>query len=303
MSEAGPDDFAQLHDQAVARLSPGGRATLERLKALEPARSGRRGFEDLGGSTVRALTAAAAASERVEISRALIAWLARDVVARTEACKVTPRILERTRNWRGPLHDFLSGELPEDYAFPSDFFVKDYRFVTALSVPCGAQVTDLDDGIGPKTALLLARQLGIGAAVSAYRARWFRVHTESRYLDEFNEPGWTECYREVADLLKLHPHIRGMAATSWFYDPQLSAISPRLAYLPDLPMQYGARRVAHGTTEFDIKSATATSPTRRELYEQGKYTPVCHSILWDRDDMIRWADLGAESAHVSQSSA
>ena len=70
-----------------------------------------------------------------------------------------------------------------------------------------------------------------------------------------------------------------MAATSGFYDPQLSAISPRLAYLPDLPMQYGARRVAHGTTEFDIKSATATSPTRRELDDQGKYTPICHSIL------------------------
>ena len=84
-----------------------------------------------------------------------------------------------------------------------------YRFVTALSVPCGAQVTDLDDGIGPKTALLLARQLGIGAAIAGYRARWFRVHTESRYLDEFNEAGWTECYREVAALLKLHPQSAG----------------------------------------------------------------------------------------------
>lgn len=291
-------DFATIHDKAAASLTPTNRALLERLKILTPARKRRRGFEDLGGPAVRMLSEAAnifPVEQRKELSRALIAWLGDDVVARTQARGVTPRMIERTADWRRWLLNFLAGELPDDYAFPSDFFVKDYRFVTALTVPCGAQVVDLEDRIGPKTALLLARQSGVGEALRSYQSNWFRVHTESRYLEEFNESGWTECYREVTELLKLHPHIRGMAATSWFYDPQLTEISPRLAYLPELPVRNGARQIAHGTTGFEIKSATATSPTRRKLYEQGRYMPVCYSVLWHREDMIRWS----ESAHIS----
>ena len=172
--------------------------------------------------------------------------------------------------------------------------MKDYRFVEALSVPCGAQVVDLADSIGLKTAITLASVISIREAWSSFRNDWFRVHTEGRYLDEFNESGWTRCYREISKLYSLHPHIRGMVATSWFYDPQLEAISPRLAYLASLPMSNGAIRVAHGTTEFDIRSATATSSTRRDLYETGRYTPICHSILWKREDMIRWAEAGSE---------
>lgn len=290
--------FAALYADAVAQLSPEAGAVLAATERAEPVRNGRRGFENLGGSAVRALTQAAAHADRVVIARALIAGLARDVVERTRAAGVTPRIAARTVDAAHRLHDFLSGEMPADYGFPSDAFVKDYRFVQAMTVPCGAQVVDLDDSVGPKTALTVARRYGVGPAFAALTGRWFRPHTESRYLDEFNELGWNDCYREIAALMALHPRIRGMAATSWFYDPQLAEISPRLAYLADVPVAGGARRVPHGTTAFDIDSATATSPTRKALYEQGQYTPVCCSILWDRDDMIAWA-----RTHPSENSA
>ena len=123
----------------------------------------------------------------------------------------------------------------------------------------------------------------------AWRQPWFRPHTEGRYLNEFNDAGWQDCYREIARLLERHPQIRGMAATSWFYDPALGEISPRLDYLRRLPMDHGALLVRHGTTPFDIHSATATSASRRALHEAGNYDPVCCSILWDRRDLIAWA--------------
>ncbi|QYU70256.1 hypothetical protein J4558_09120 [Leptolyngbya sp. 15MV] len=89
-----------------------------------------------------------------------------------------------------------------------------------------------------------------------------------------------------------------MIATSWFYDPVVSEISPRLAYLRRVPMENGAVAVSHGTTQFDIDSATATSPTRRAMYEDGTYLPQCWSILWPRAAMLAWSRSEAGRAAV-----
>lgn len=286
------EKFDVLYRETLAHLGQQAKQSVATLEAIAPKKTMCRGFEDLGHDLVKQLSSAARhepAGERKLISLALIASLARDVVDRVIAARVTPNILERTERWCDALYEFLSGELPETYFFPDDYFVKDYRFVQAMTVPCGAQVVDLEESIGLRTAISLMRVRGVYTAWDLFRSSWFRVHTESRYLDEFSEEGWTKCYREIAKLLLLHPHARGMAATSWFYDPQLESISPRLAYLSALPMQFGALRVPHGTTDFDIRSATATSSTRRALYESGKFTPVCHSILWKREDLCHWA--------------
>lgn len=287
--------FVALSGRLLDALPLQARGEVERLARIEPCRAGCRGFENLGPEAVSALGAAGRAgtpAERRELSRVLMATLAVDAMARIRARALLPEVVERSVAWMPRLLAFLEGEIADDYWFPGDLFLKDYRFVTALTVPCGAQVIDLNDGVGPKTALLLARKHPLAAA-SAYAAPWFRPHTEGRYLDEFNDAGWTHCYRLVAGLLRLYPRIRGMVATSWFYDPQLSRVSPRLAYIREFPMAHGALIVAHGTTPFDIHSATATSATRRKLYEAGEFTPVCHSVLWRREDMLAWADADA----------
>ena len=87
-------------------------------------------------------------------------------------------------------------------------------------------------------------------------------------LNEFNEQGWDKCYLRIADLLDLRKDIQGMIGTSWFYDPQLLEISPRLAYLQKCPLERGAFLLRHGTGHFDIEHATMTSKTRRRLYNE-----------------------------------
>jgi hypothetical protein len=47
-----------------------------------------------------------------------------------------------------------------------------------------------------------------------------------------------------------------------------------------------------GTSDFDIASATARSPTRRKLYEAGKYVPISYTLLWPRERLLRWDDGG-----------
>ncbi len=283
--------FADLAQQLKAGLSAAEQALVDAAIAA-PVRTGPSyGFEDVGSAAVAALTALAGIADplrRVTAARAVIASLAAGSVDRIRAQRVPDEVMERSVTWSDTLYAFLTGDVPADYHFPHDSFMKDYRFVTAMTVPCGAQVVDLAERMGPKTILKLATSAPL-RAIRAATGPWFRPHTESRYLTEFNEDGWTHCYGLMAQLLERHPSVRGMVATSWFYDPKLAEISPRLNYLRDFPVDNGAVLVAHGTTPFDIESATSTSPTRRKLYEEGKFTPVCHSVLWFRDEMLAWA--------------
>ena len=242
MSNSLEADFASLYSSLRAGLSGDGQVILDRLILAEPKRFGARGFTDLGNKVVKTfakVTEIELASERRDLSRALIAGLAQHMIDRTMAAGVTQSMLEHAKDWQERLLGFLGDKAPDDYCFPSDLFIKDYRYTTALSVPCGAQVIDLDNSVGFKTAGRLALQRP-KKAIYALRQRWFRPHTESRYLDEFNEAGWERFYREIAALFALHPQIRGLVAKSWFYDPELSAISPHLAYLRETPLKEGA---------------------------------------------------------------
>jgi hypothetical protein len=284
--------FIALHDNLRRQLSSEAVARLEILLRMQPRYSGTRGFENLGAEVVNALNAVSKSTdpaERTIFSRALIAKLGSNAIERISSRNVTPRVVERAQEWHAELLKFLSNDQVCDYWFPNDYFLKDYRFVTGLTVPCGAQVVDLSDGIGPKTALKIGRQ-SMSLSIRAIKYPWFQIHTESRYLDEFNEAGWDRCYVEIANLLDLHPDIQGIVGTSWFYDPALESISPRLSYLRAYPMRNGAICVKQGTTAFDIKSATATSSTRQQLYEAGSYMPVCYTIVWPREKMLAYAN-------------
>jgi hypothetical protein len=189
---------------------------------------------------------------------------------------------------------YLGRDCDSQYCYPNDSFVKDLRFASGLSVPCGAQDVDLRSIIGYRAS---ARSLLRHPSARYLRSvvshgqivPWFRIHTDSRYLGDFNEPGWDACYRRIAALLRRHSEVLGMAGTSWFYDPQLDAVSPRLSYLRARPVERGAFIVRSGTLPFDIQSATAKSEQRRRLYQEGKYMPVSYTLLWPREKLLAWA--------------
>jgi len=187
----------------------------------------------------------------------------------------------------------LSDSSKSNYSYPDDFFVKDLRFAAGLTVPAGAQVIDLRSSLGRRLSIqLLLRRFSMSNCVALLRTTtidpWYRMHTEQRNLDEFNASGWNAFYRRSASMLKIDTDVRGLVGTSWFFDPQLKTISPRLAYLLE-PTRHGAMLFPVGTSEFDISSATATSESRRKLYETGKYRPTSYTLIWPRDALLRWA--------------
>ena len=65
---------------------------------------------------------------------------------------------------------------------------------------------------------------------------WLETHTEARDLSDFNEAGWERNWAAAAALLKTRPELAGVIGSSWFFDPPLEAISPRLTYLRTTPV-------------------------------------------------------------------
>lgn len=120
--------------------------------------------------------------------------------------------------------------------------------------------------------------------------RWYNDHLDLRAMEEFNPAGWTACFVRMAEVLALNPTVCGITGISWFYDPKVAAISPRLAYLQVTQTQNGAFLANMGTDEHHVQNATVRSAARKALYDEGKYLPTCYLVAWPSRPLIEWAD-------------
>jgi hypothetical protein len=232
--------------------------------------------------------------DRSDLRRVLIARLALTVPGRLKREDLPDSILGLIPERLDLLAAYLSRGSEEPYGPPGDDYLKDLKFVLLLSVPCGS--SDLDLAARVPLSSVIASTFRSGDLSTSFRylssrgyGTWLRVHTDSRYLSQFNEVGRELCYRRVAEILLRRKHVRGLAGTSWYLDPSLQDISPHLAYLQRNPTRRGAFLLRHGTNPLDIDLATRTSRTRRRLYEAGEYTPVCYSFVWPRNAILSWA--------------
>ncbi|OGA99263.1 MAG: hypothetical protein A3E25_16790 [Burkholderiales bacterium RIFCSPHIGHO2_12_FULL_69_20] len=199
---------------------------------------------------------------------------------RNHQCAQFNRILRR----ENPLPSWLDME--------SDLFHKEFG-LAALRLHAGAaQVIDPRCGV-PKSIVLKSGLPGLAQGIRvAVECRGLKpmlqIHTHTAYLDEFNDEGWRECYRVCVELYGLYPRIKGMFGGSWFYDPVIQQISPRLSYLSSVPRQGGARFLRVATEGDFVQDAIATSPSRRKLYDEGRYRPISYMMIWGRSAQTSW---------------
>lgn len=230
-----------------------------------------------------------------DVRRGLIATWALQLSDRVAAMALPPEVLVLYPFWIEKLADFLTKASGH---YEPDHWAKDVRFSLALSVPGGrSQILDLSWPMGMGETLRHVRDgHGVGALVNYVRhgaqRPWLQNHTESRWLDDFNPEGWDRMWRTAAAVLKTRPHLAGAMGASWFYDPQLETVSPRLNYLRAEPLKGGAWLVHQGPGDIHTERATATSSTRRALMEAGDYTPTSWLLAWPRKALIAWADRG-----------
>nr|MDP3368574.1 hypothetical protein [Brevundimonas sp.] len=234
--------------------------------------------------------------------RALVAIWALEMPARVPAADLPSASLELYPEWIGRLADFLTAAADP---YDRDYWAKDVRISLVLSVPgARTQMIDLSSPMGPGQVLRHAREGWSWSVIPAYAAAqawkpWLEVHTESRELSDFNEAGWDRAWATAAEICKRRPEMAGMLGSSWFYDPPLETISPRLAYLRLNPLKHGAFMIHQGPGDIHTQRAATSSPTRAALIEKGEYTARSWIVAWPRAALIKWAD-GRKSAMMSE---
>jgi hypothetical protein len=297
MDKATAEAFLMERDSLSKRLTPEEQSAARELQSALP--DWRHGVGGLGREFTVLSTAFHTRFEQttfLNINKLVVVDSALRLAETLVPRKIPDEILALYPARASQLLAYLRNLSDQEYCSPCDEFVKDVRFASGLSVPCGeAQCADLSSIIGYRMSarLLLwnpSRRNAWSILRSGRIVPWFQGHTDSRYLNDFNEPGWDACYIRIAALLRVHPEVFGFAGRAWFYDPQLESLSPRLSYLRLRLIERGAFMVRSGTTDDDIRNATAKSANRRRLYEAGEYTPVAYTWLWPREHLIAWAD-------------
>jgi hypothetical protein len=283
----------------IARLSPHDRALID--AAAEPAAAATIEAASHWDFSLPAERVSAVLGPQATDAarRGLIACWALGVVDRAQAARMPDEVMALYPFWLDKLATFLS---EASGPYDPDFWAKDVRFALALSVPgARSQVIDLSSPMGPgQVARHVLGGWGLGA-LSGYlkaggRGTWLEVHTESRHLDDFNEDGWNRAWATAAAICKVRPELKGMIGSSWFYDPPLTEISPRLAHLRLNPLNGGGFMVHQGPAEIHTLRASTASPTRKALIDNGEYTARSWLMVWPRQPLIAWAEARSAQA-------
>jgi hypothetical protein len=114
----------------------------------------------------------------------------------------------------------------------------------------------------------------------------YSLHLEDRVaFRTFTRDGWAAGYRDIAQQMLLAPDIVAIQGTSWFWDPAIEKVSPKLAFVRTVPYQGGARFFRLPPT-MDLSSAALADSARRRLFEQGRYSPVDYLMIWPRREFL-----------------
>ena len=170
-----------------------------------------------------------------------------------------------------------------------DVFLKDLWLTRGVMIPAFAQLWWPRSGLSAKDVV----KRGPGALAYVFgrcggRRPFLEGHTHDPVAKAYwNEAGWGQALRLAAMALPAFPGVRGVFGSAWFYDPRVLEISPRIGFAQNLQVGHGAHRIRIGSNPAAIANSTATSPTRRELYEAGTYLPTDWAIIWSRADLRR----------------
>jgi len=175
-------------------------------------------------------------------------------------------------------------------------FCKELALCTCRLIPAGAAKIHLD-GLCRRYLLRRSANQRLRFLCLLLNLRGFKplyhIHLDSRdrkAMRQFNHQGWVEFLRRVAVLLRIHPSVKGICGESWFFDPQVAHITPKLAFLTKLVTDGGGSLFPQGPCDHKaIRRATFMAPDRQRLYQQGKYVPTQYLAVWPRRQLLAWA--------------
>jgi len=117
-----------------------------------------------------------------------------------------------------------------------------------------------------------------------------QLHMPKLQNRRLTETHFIASHIRVAYAIREDPSLHALFGASWYFDPALKNISPRLAYLSQFAESHGSILVRMDSDENIVSDATLTSSTRRTLYEKGEYTPTRYGRLWPRLSLMKWLE-------------
>ncbi len=185
------------------------------------------------------------------------------------------------------------------YNYDNDLFCKDLAVCTHKMFPIGAfkaEVTGIPRRIifkdGWRQFVRLLRKF----AKLGSNKPFYEIHLDIRYRSTFSPQGWDDCFHMLAEMLEKNPDIMGFTGSSWFFDPQISVVSPNLGYLRKLIEENGGEFYYYKENEHTTELALESSSTRRKYYDQGAYRPASYLAIWPRAELMEWAKKQKELA-------
>lgn len=290
-----------LRNALLGRFSQERRhALLTHLRAMESEMDGSFGSRGYSQVTpaVRAAWNSAATLMQPKMGPVWAASLLADLMAqapqRLSRFPTPTSILPHTAAEFFRILDHLEQAPQASRGLDDDVFLKDLGLCRLDTFPCVAQIVEKNAGISRRIAARgFFRAFGplgaLGLRTRFHFKPLFQIHTHTPMLRGFTPEGWDLCYLLVADLLQTYPNYQGLVGGSWYYDPELDRVSPRLSYLRQRPLSGGAILLPLGQSPDDVALATTKSETRRKLYQAGKYSPMGWLMVWPREPLIEWA--------------
>ena len=208
--------------------------------------------------------------------------------------KMPGRVISSVRTW----FEYLAKQIvSETYSadIASDLFRKDLS-ISALNLWPSSSICHYEQTTLPRRFIVAdgMKQVLAGTYMLLWtlknNRRLYETHNEDRRTNpHFLEQGWRQFYEEMAERLEVEPHISGIFAGSWFWDPRVAEISPKFAYLRSLPESGGA------SFFFLYKDNTSNhvalqDKKRKRFYDEGKYIPSSYLMIWPRSALLQWAN-------------
>lgn len=114
-----------------------------------------------------------------------------------------------------------------------------------------------------------------------------RLHIHLAEINGLTPNGWRTTCRQLAKLLLLNPKLKGIVGSSWFYDPAIASISPKLAFISELLSEMHASWF-FSHIEDKNSGAFNRSATRQQAFKDGIYQPKNFVIFIPRDRLLAW---------------
>lgn len=172
-----------------------------------------------------------------------------------------------------------------------DSYFKDLALASGALFPAGERVVEpfsvLQRSLMFNAGVTQSLQfLKSGVLAGGYKPV-FRLHVHLAEQSRLSEQSWWQTCQRLAQMLELNPGIRGVVGSSWYYDPQVPAISPHLGFINKLLAENGAYWF-FSHIEGSNSGAFATSNTRKQAFETGRYLPRNYVVFWPRGRVLNW---------------